>query len=241
MNAEFEAMLEGKSSEELKAWALTLKDYVKVPPALNDKAKLKELIVLGTLKRDKAMEQRALDEAQAERLERLGTDASKPTHPDPETVAIETSPKVFATFINMENPGMDGEMGADVAFTVGGKYRFHLWDGQTHVLPQCLITEHPESDENLVARMTDYWKGLRLSERKAAKQAVDHLRTMTLMGRCVYPVFEMKQDPRDPNRMVPRHVRNAPRFRFSDIRPAPVDADYGLVVNAAAETEALPR
>lgn len=59
--------------------------------------------------------------------------AIKEPKPSPETVAIETSKKVYAVFHNMEQKDMD------ITCNPGGKHWFHLWPEKVHVLPEWLI------------------------------------------------------------------------------------------------------
>jgi len=63
--------------------------------------------------------------------EQLGLEIKKPK-PSPETIAIETSKKMYYTFRNQE------EKGVDVKFCPGGKYHFHLFHGKLHVLPDSM-------------------------------------------------------------------------------------------------------
>lgn len=58
--------------------------------------------------------------------------------PSPETLAIRASKKVYATFINLE------EKGVDVVSAPGGEHRFHCWPGKKHVIPEWLIKYHDE-------------------------------------------------------------------------------------------------
>lgn len=236
VNTELTAFLLNKTREQLYALAAELEPWIggKLPPNLSDQ-KVRDALEAAYMKRGAELEQKGVDEAHLEKQRKLGADALKKTHPSPETVAIENSPKVYATFVNMENPGQDGEMGADVAFTRGDQYHFHLWDGQEHVLPECLISEHPEQDEKLVTRMTEYWRGLGYKGRAAEIQAKQHLPQVSIMYTCKYPVYEMRQDPTNPNLMQHRLVRSTPRFRFTDVRPAPEDAAFGLVARKAEE------
>lgn len=53
--------------------------------------------------------------------------------PSPETIAIEKSKKVYATFHNQEEEELD------VKINPGGVYWFHLFDGHVHVIPEWLI------------------------------------------------------------------------------------------------------
>lgn len=53
--------------------------------------------------------------------------------PSPETLAIESSKKVYAVFHNREQEDMD------VTFCPGGKHWFHFWPEKIHVIPEWLI------------------------------------------------------------------------------------------------------
>lgn len=57
----------------------------------------------------------------------------KEPKPSPETLAIETSKKVYAVFHNREQEDMD------VTFNVGGKHWFHFWPEKVHVIPNLLF------------------------------------------------------------------------------------------------------
>lgn len=72
------------------------------------------------------------------RLEKRLKMQTKEPKPSPETLAIEASKKVFATFRNMEENSKD----VDVKSCPGGKYRFECWPGRKHVIPEWLIEYH---------------------------------------------------------------------------------------------------
>jgi len=57
----------------------------------------------------------------------------KEPKPSPETLAIESSKKVYAIFHNREQDDMD------VTINVGGKYNFHFWPEKVHIIPEYLI------------------------------------------------------------------------------------------------------
>ena len=221
--------LSGKTKEELAKLADGLEPYIgKLPPSLGVE-KLRDAVEKGLLKRQKRLEQEATDEANRERMQRLGAKDGRKTHPCPETVAIETSRKVYCVFVNMENPGQDGTPGADLRFSKGDKYTFHLFDGQRHVLPLCLIVSNPEAEKPLLERMTEYWSALGYQGHHATKMAKDALRQMALPVDCVAPRVETRIDPKTqmPRSFVAGHT---PRFMFTDITDAPADAEFGLVV-----------
>jgi hypothetical protein len=228
--------LTSKPKEELWALARELEPYIgKLAPATGE-PKLREAIEIGLMKRQKALEQQVTDEANKERLAKIGADDARKRHPCPETIAIEASDKVFCTFLNMENPGQDGEMGADVSFWKGDKYQFHLFDGQRHVMPRCLIVSNPEADTKVFDRMVAYWSGLGMDDNRAKKQAKNSLRQMALPVSCVAPRFELRFDPRT-NRDVMVLAGHTPRFQFTDVESAPADAEFGLVVPTMSESE----
>lgn len=222
--------LSGKTVDDLKKMAADLEVYIgKLSPSLSE-AKLRDAVEIGLLKRQKKLEQQATDEANRERLTRLGTEGNRKTHPSPETVAIENSRKVYCRFMNMENPGQDGSAGADVRFFKGDKYQFHLFDGQMHVMPLCLIVSNPEAETKLLTRMTNYWEALGFQGHHAIKQATDALKQAAIPVNCVAPRAETRIDPKT---QMPRTVLtgHTPRFMFTDVRDAPADAEFGLVVN----------
>lgn len=228
--------LSDKTKEELWKMAGDLEPYIgKIAPATGE-VKLRDAVEIGILKRQKALELQATEEANAERLRRLGSKGNRKTHPSPETVAIETSRKVYCTFVNMENPGQDGSPGADVRFWKGDKYQFHLFDGQRHVMPLCLIVSNPEAEKPLLDRMTQYWEALGFKGHFATKQAKNALRQAAIPVGCVAPRAETRIDPQT---QMPRTVLagHTPRFMFTEISDAPADAEFGLVVNAAKEDD----
>ena len=57
----------------------------------------------------------------------------KEPKPSPETLAIESSKKVYAIFRNLEQADMD------VKRNPGGKHWFHFWPDKVHVIPEWLI------------------------------------------------------------------------------------------------------
>ncbi|KKN19560.1 hypothetical protein LCGC14_0944460 [marine sediment metagenome] len=57
----------------------------------------------------------------------------KEPKPSPETLAIESSKKVYAIFRNLEQDDMD------VLRNPGGKHWFHFWPDKVHVIPEWLI------------------------------------------------------------------------------------------------------
>jgi len=65
----------------------------------------------------------------------LGMKVSEPK-PSPETLAIRKSKKVYATFKNLE------EKGVDVVTAPGGEFRMRCWPGRRHVIPEWLIGYH---------------------------------------------------------------------------------------------------
>lgn len=74
------------------------------------------------------------------RLEKKLKMQVKEPKPSIETLAIEASKKVYATFKNME-PNSDE---VDIVSMPGGKYRFHCWPERKHVIPEWLIKYHAE-------------------------------------------------------------------------------------------------
>lgn len=221
--------LTGKTREELLVMAKELEPYIgKLGPALGD-GKLREAVAAGLLKQQKKVEEEVQQQAQLEKQEKIGAAGRLKGHPSPETIAIEASRKVYAKFLNIENPGADGELGADVKFFLGEKYLFHLWDQQRHVLPECLVKSDPESDSALVERMRVYWEGLGLKGNHALKQAKTHLRRLSLVNHAVSPRTERRFNAKE-DEMVTVIVGHTPRFQFTEIEPAPADAEYGLVI-----------
>jgi len=222
--------LSEKTREELMQMVSELEPYMgRLAPNIGE-AKLRDAVEVGLLKRQKVLEQRATDEANRDRMRRLGIEDSHKHHPSPETVAIETSRKVYCTFVNMENPGQDGAPGADVRFWKGDKYEFHLFDQQRHVLPLCLVVSNPEAEGPLMERMTTYWEALGYDRNHAVDQAEHALRQMAIPVGCVAPRVETRIDPQT---QMPRTfpVGRTPRFMFTEISDAPADAEFGLVVD----------
>ena len=76
--------------------------------------------------------------ADVTRLEKKLKMQIKEPKPSPETLAIEASKKVYATFRNMEEHSKD----VDVKSCPGGKYSFHCWPNRKHVIPEWLIEYH---------------------------------------------------------------------------------------------------
>ncbi len=132
--------LQSKTEEELRGLAKKLK----LDPNIK-KGKLADEIEKAAIYRQQELEATATAKLKAEAAKKMGID-SKKVHPSPETVAIEggidpitkkevpPSKKVYAIFHNQE------QQGVDVTFNKGEKYRFHLWDGKVHILPEWLIS-----------------------------------------------------------------------------------------------------
>jgi hypothetical protein len=218
-----------KTKEELRELGNELEPYIgKLAPNLG-LGKLQEAVALGLRKREEKIEGQVKADAEMERRQKLGAQDRQKGHPSPETVAIEASQKVYATFLNEENPGADGELGTDVKFFKGEKYMFHLWDQQRHVLPQCLVVPSPESDTKLLDRMIQFWEGVGMTGNHATKQARSHLHQMSLLNSAVAPRTERRYNKKE-DQMMTVIVGNTPRFRFTEIEPAPADAEYGLVI-----------
>ena len=72
------------------------------------------------------------------RLEKKLKMQIKQPKPSIETLAIEASKRVYATFRNMEENSKD----VDIKSCPGGKYVFHCWPGRKHVIPEWLIGYH---------------------------------------------------------------------------------------------------
>lgn len=226
--------LSEKTKDELYQMAADLVPYIgKQNPGLSEQ-KLRDIVEVGLLKRQKALESQATEEANSDRLRRLGAKGNRKTHPSPETVAIEHSKKVYCVFVNMENPGQDGNPGADLRFWKGDKYQFHLFDGQRHVMPLCVISSNPEAEAPLLERMTKYWSALGFRDEEAVKQAKGSLRETSLPCCCRAPRAETRIDPKT---QMPRTVLagHTSRFMFTEISDAPASSEFGLVVNEAKD------
>jgi hypothetical protein len=72
----------------------------------------------------------------------------KEPKPSIETLAIEASKKVYATFRNMEENSKD----VDIVSKPGGKYRFECWPGKKHVIPEWLIEYHRKQCVNSIVK-----------------------------------------------------------------------------------------
>ncbi len=232
--------LTDKTKEELLQMAHDLEPYIgKLAPALGD-AKLRDAVEIGLLKRQKKLETEATEQTNRERLDRLGAKSDRKTHPCPETVAIETSRKVYCTFLNMENPGRDGQPGADDRFFKGDKYTFHLFDGQRHVMPLCMIVSNPEAEKPLLDRMTEYWEALGYKGNHAIKQAKQALWDMSIPKRCISHRFEMRYNPQT-NETLPALAGHTVRFQFTEVSDAPADAEFGLVIKEVNDSGDNPK
>jgi hypothetical protein len=231
--------LTSKTQDELRTLAREHKtDIGDLPPNLGE-GKLRDAVEAGLLRRQKRLEREAGEQADRDRQAKLGAQDRAKGHPDPETVAIENSEKVYVTFVNMENPGQDGELGADVPMFSGSKYTFHLWDQQRHVMPKCLVVSNPEDDEKLLKRMVEFWTALGLVGNHALKQAKEQLHRMSLANRCHNDRTELRYNKRDDT-LSTVIVGTTPRFRFTDAEPAPADAEYGLVIKEMNHGENSP-
>ena len=76
---------------------------------------------------------KARAELQKQAEQKLGIDPKKKRKPSPETLAIERSKRKYYTFHNLE------EDGVKIALRKGEKYRFELYDGRIHCLPEWLV------------------------------------------------------------------------------------------------------
>ena len=228
-----------KTKEELRDLAKELEPYIgPLPPNLG-LGKTQEIVLIGLAKRQQKVEQQVKEDALKEKREKIGAQGHLKGHPSPETIAIEASPRVYAKFLNIENPGADGELGADVKCWKGEKYLFHLWDQQRHVLPQCLVVPNPESDATLVERMRVFWEGLGMTGNHALKQAKEHLHQMSWINSAVSPRTERRFNKKE-DEMVTVIVGHTPRFQFTEIEPAPDDSPFGLVVKETVDGENTP-
>ena len=86
--------------------------------------------------------------ADVTRLEKKLKMKIKEPKPSPETLAIEASKKVYATFRNMEENCKD----VDIVSKPGGKHRFHCWPGRKHVIPEWLIGYHTKQCVNSIVK-----------------------------------------------------------------------------------------
>jgi len=181
---------------------------------------LEDAIEVAAIKRrldleDKARKERAI-EAKS-RLKELGIDDVKDIKPSPETICIDggtcpvtfkkisPSPKKYYLFSNNEDAGVKR------AFRKGEKYRFELYDGKIHVLPECIVkgVEHTE-----FVKM----EGLRKSAQ--------------------YPVYENRKNPISGiEESVIAGYR--PRFGLEELGDAPDNAAFGVVIDKKVEEKFL--
>lgn len=134
-----------RSDKEL----LELAGKYKLPKAKRTKVELVEAIEQAAVKHKLKLEAQAraeLSKEAEEKLRTLGFDPTKKHKPSFETIMIEggidpksgkkvePSKKKYYIFHNQE------EEGVRVAFRKGEKYRFELFDGKIHILPDWVVS-----------------------------------------------------------------------------------------------------
>lgn len=207
------------------------------PKGLSDVV-LSERIEKAAIKRTLRFEREAAEELRREREQNLGVLGKSKRRPSPQDVAIKFSRKVIVLYKNLEHPAADGEDGADWQFTMG-QHSFHLYDNHRFVMPECLVTEEPLANKELLQKMIEFWVGAGLPETRAKAQAVSDLLQICLVRRCAYPIHEMRQDPRNPDRTISVLVRYEPRCQFTDMKPAPKNAVLGDIADPENQADRL--
>lgn len=197
--------------------------------------KLIQDVIRAAHKMQLLAENAARAEVKQEAAARLGVDPNAKKRPSPQDVAIRNSRKVIVEFQNLENPATDQEDGADLPFTAG-TYSFHLFDGQRHVLPECLVTYRPLEDKKLIDVLNKFWLSTGMTIEQAKARTVNDLVMMSLARRCTHPVY--KENVHEASGMVESvRVKDKPRFRFNYIGPAPDDAVLGSIVDPDPEEQ----
>lgn len=104
-----------------------------IPKAKRTKKQLVEAIEKADVRMRLEAEAKVRAELSTKAAKELGLDKRKKSRPSPETIAIEKSKRKYYTFHNLE------EEGVKIALRKGEKYRFELWDGRIHCLPDWLV------------------------------------------------------------------------------------------------------
>jgi len=214
------------SDSELREMGKTLD--LKLAPNLG-KGKMIEAIQREAIRRQKELELEVTAQLRQEATVKLGLTATK-KRPSPENVAIIASKKKYVVFINRENSGADGEMGADVQL-LKGDYAFHLWDGMKHVLPECLVAEVPEAIPEVFDRLTEFFVTCGMKPKRAREQASETLKRLSLRTSCQNPIYADVKTARGEK--ISQRVGSQGRFSFEVIGDAPATEPFGLVEKQA--------
>jgi len=190
-------------------------------------------IIRAAQKMEILAENSARAEIKQESAAKLGIDPNAKKRPSPQDVAVRNSRKVIVEFQNIGDPATDENDGADLPFTVG-THTFHLYDGQRHVMPECLVTYKPLEDKHLIDVLEKFWASCRMTKDQAKARTIIDLVMMSLARRCTFPVY--KEVVHEASGMVEsKRIKDRPRFRFNFIGPAPKDAVLGSIVDPDPE------
>lgn len=191
-----------------------------------------EQIQVEAIRKEEDIRQKVVDAKRAEALLKIGVEVSGKKRPPAENIAILASKKVRARFLNREDSGGPDEMGADVTF-LKGSFRFHLYDGRDHILPECLIVESIEEIPDVLEKVVNFYAATGMKKPQAEETAKGVLRRMSLPLSCQNPVYADVKMP--SGETVPRIIRWVPRFEFKVSREeVPKNAEFGPVESEVA-------
>ncbi|MHC4352797.1 MAG: hypothetical protein ACYTAN_18300 [Planctomycetota bacterium] len=193
-----------------------------------NREQLLEAVQLAAIRKEEDLRHKVVEAKRAEALLNLGVDLKgSRKRPAPEDVAILASKKVIAEFINREDSGGPDEPGADVTFQKGS-FRFHLFDGIKHVLPECLIVEDIEELPDVTEKVANFFAALGLKKQPAQEAAEGVMRRLSLPITCRTPIYGERTLP--TGERVPAIKGYRPRFKFiRSHQEAPKKAEFGAI------------
>jgi len=188
---------------------------------------LLEAVQVAAIRKTEDLQQKVVEAKRAEALLKIGVEVTGKKRPSAENIAILASKKVRVRFLNREDGGGAGEVGADVTF-LKGSFRFHLYDGQEHLLPECLIVESIDEIPNVLEKVVNFFVATGMKKGRAEDTAKGVLRRMSLYISCRNPVYADVKLP--GGETVSKIVQWIPRFDFKiSKQDVPEHADFGPV------------
>ena len=198
---------------------------------------LMSAIEIAASKKQHELEIKAKAQIRHEAALKSGVDPDAPRRKAPEDVCLDSSPLKVVHFRNLEEPAEGGEPGADIAFTKGSQ-GFHLYDGHWYNLPECLVTEDPLSQTELIKTVTAFWQQAGLSPKMAKQQTIAVLKSISLPLECTTPVYDQVENKRT-GEVTSEMVTTQPRFLFSIIRDSDKDAAIGTLADKPVKESQL--
>ena len=192
-----------------------------------NREELLDAIQLAAIRKEEDIRQKVVEAKRAEAMLKIGVEMTGNKRPSPENIAILASPKVRVKFLNLEDSGGPDGDGADLTF-IKGTFRFHLFHGVEHILPECLVVEDIEELPQVMEKVVNFYAATGMKKHKAEETAKGVMRRLSLPISCKNPVYGEKTLP--GGEKVSAIVRWVSRFEFKKSnQPVPKHAEFGAV------------